>query len=39
MSDSSFSFADAAASGNWVATFVDDNSTRTGTFEATRTTD
>jgi len=39
ISDSSFSFADAATSGDWVATFVDDNSTRTGTFEATRTTD
>ncbi len=39
MSDSSFSFADGTVSGNWVATFVDDNSTRTGTFSLTRTTE
>jgi hypothetical protein len=39
MTDSSFAFTDAASSGSWVATFIDDTSNRTGTFEMTRTTD
>lgn len=38
MTDSSFAFTDATSGGSWVATFIDDNSTRTGTFELTRTT-
>lgn len=37
--DSSFSFADPGASGDWVATFIDDNSTLNGTFQLTRTTE